>query len=116
MEIAKEFQVENQLIGITSDNEAKMIAATRQIGESLELSAFQHYRCAAYILNLVVNAAFETCIIPQSVKKLRNFINMVRNFPKQMDKLKEYFKIHLIILILKYLFQMLLQDGTIHSI
>jgi hypothetical protein len=35
-----------------------MIAATRQIGESLELSAFQHYRCPAHILNLSVSAAF----------------------------------------------------------
>ncbi|RGB43047.1 hypothetical protein C1646_783168 [Rhizophagus diaphanus] len=45
-----------------------MIAATRQIKETLELSTFQHYRCAAHILNLVVNAALETHIIPQSVK------------------------------------------------
>ncbi|UZO26221.1 uncharacterized protein OCT59_018462 [Rhizophagus irregularis] len=44
LEITNEFQVTNQLIGITSDNEAKMIAATRQIKETLELSTFQHYR------------------------------------------------------------------------
>ncbi|GBC48818.1 zinc finger BED domain-containing protein RICESLEEPER 2-like [Rhizophagus irregularis DAOM 181602=DAOM 197198] len=93
LEITNEFQVTNQLIGITSDNEAKMIAATRQIKETLELSTFQHYRCAAHILNLVVSAALEIHIIPQSVKKLRNFISTVRNSPKQMDKLKEYFRV-----------------------
>ncbi|CAG8746722.1 8101_t:CDS:2, partial [Rhizophagus irregularis] len=70
-----------------------MIAATRQIKETLELSTFQHYRCAAHILNLVVSAALEIHIIPQSVKKLRNFISTVRNSPKQMDKLKEYFRV-----------------------
>jgi hAT family C-terminal dimerisation region/Domain of unknown function (DUF4413) len=93
LEIVNEFQVTNQLIGITSDNEAKMIAATRQIGESLDLPAFQHYRCAAHILNLVVSAAFETHTIPQSIKKLRYFISTIRNSPKQMDKLKEYFRV-----------------------
>src|SRR3954452_19401559 len=68
-----------------------MIAATRKIKENLELSDFQHYRCIAHILNLVVKAALETNNIP--IKKLRIFISTVRNSPKQMDKLKEYFRI-----------------------
>ncbi|GES77989.1 zinc finger BED domain-containing protein RICESLEEPER 2-like [Rhizophagus clarus] len=41
----------------------------------------------------IVGAAFNTNIIPESVKKLRTFISTVRNSPKQMDKLKEYFRI-----------------------
>ena len=44
-------------------------------------------------MNLIVEAAFLTSIIPEPVKKLRTFISIVRNSPKQMDKLKEYFKI-----------------------
>ncbi|GBB94703.1 hypothetical protein RclHR1_00240051 [Rhizophagus clarus] len=35
LNITKEFQIENQLIGITSDNEAKIIVATRQIRENI---------------------------------------------------------------------------------
>src|ERR1043165_7989076 len=70
-----------------------MIAATRLIKEHLESSVFQHYRCAAHLLNLIVKAALETDIIPQPIKKLRNFISTVRNSSKQMDKLKEYFRI-----------------------
>ena len=93
LEIANEFQITNHLIGITSDNEAKMIAATRYIKESLESPTFQHYRCIAHVLNLVVGAALEINIIPQSIKKLCNFISTVRNSPKQMDKLKEFFRI-----------------------
>ena len=42
---------------------------------------------------MVVKAALETDIIPQPIKKLCNFISTVRNSPKQMDKLKEYFRI-----------------------
>jgi len=46
-----------------------------------------------HILNLVVKAALETNNIPSPIKKLRIFISTVRNSPKQMDKLKEYFRI-----------------------
>jgi len=44
-------------------------------------------------LNLIVEVALSTGIISESVKKLRIFISIVRNSSKQMDKLKEYFKI-----------------------
>jgi hypothetical protein len=93
IEIVTELKIESRLISITSDNEAKMLAATREIKTALNLSEFSHYRCAAHILNLVVGAALSTSIIPEPVKKLRIFISTVRNSPKQMDKLKEYFRI-----------------------
>jgi hypothetical protein len=93
VEVVTELKIENRLIGITSDNEVKMLAATREIKTALSLSEFQHYRCSAHILNLVVGAALNTSIIPASVKKLRTFISTVRNSPKQIDKLKEYFRI-----------------------
>ena len=70
-----------------------MIVTTRKIEEDFELSDFQHYRCTAHVLNLVVKAALETNNIPLPIKKLRTFISTVRNSPKQMDKLKDYFKI-----------------------
>ena len=44
-------------------------------------------------MNLIVEAALLTGIISEPVKKLKTFISIVRNFPKQMDKLKKYFKI-----------------------
>ena len=44
-------------------------------------------------MNLIVEVALSTGIISELVKKLRTFISIVRNSPKQMDKLKEYFKI-----------------------
>ena len=48
----------------------------------------------AHVLNLVVKAGLdETDRISTIIKKLRVFISTVRNSPKQMDKLKDYFKI-----------------------
>ncbi|GBB83554.1 hypothetical protein RclHR1_10250005 [Rhizophagus clarus] len=91
IEVVIELKIENRYIGITSDNEVKMLAATREIKITLNLSEFHHYRCSAHILNLVVGVAFNTNIISESVKKLRTFISIVRNSPKQIDKLKEYF-------------------------
>jgi len=85
--------IRNRLIEITSDNEAKMISTTKRIGLELNLQEFQHYRYIAHVLNLIVEVALSTGIISEPVKKLRTFISIVRNSPKQMDKLKEYFKI-----------------------
>ena len=93
LEIASELQITNRLIGITTDNEAKMVAAVRQIGENLELPTFSHYRCIAHVLNLIVKAAIDTNNIPLPIKKLRTFVSIIRNSPKQMDKLKEFFRI-----------------------
>lgn len=93
LKITDELNITSRLIGITTDNEAKMLAAVRKIKENLELPNFQHYRCMAHILNLVVKAGLETDSISILIKKLRIFISTVRNSPKQMDKLKDYFKI-----------------------
>ncbi|CAB4419542.1 unnamed protein product [Rhizophagus irregularis] len=93
IKIVSELNIADRLIGITSDNEAKMLAATQLIKEDLNLSEFRHYRCAAHILNLAVEAALNTSIVPNCVKKLRIFISTVRNSPKQMDKLKEFFQV-----------------------
>ena len=68
-----------------------MIARVHLIKENLELSVFQHYHCAAYILNLVVGAALETNIIPRVVKKLHNFISIVRNSSKTNGQIKGVF-------------------------
>ena len=44
-------------------------------------------------MNLAVEAALNTSIVPEPIKKLRIFVSTVRNSPKQMDKLKEYFQV-----------------------
>ena len=93
VEVMNNLNIENRLIGITNDNEAKMISATKRIGLELNLQEFQHYRCTAHVLNLIVEAVLSTGIISEPVKKLKTFISIIRNSPKQMNKLKEYFKI-----------------------
>jgi hAT family C-terminal dimerisation region/Domain of unknown function (DUF4413) len=93
LKITDKLNITSRLIGITTDNEVKMLSAVRKIKENLELPNFQHYRCTAHVLNLVVKAGLETDRISTLIKKLRVFISTVRNSPKQMDKLKDYFKI-----------------------
>ena len=73
LKITDDLNITNRLIGITTDNEAKMIVATRKVKESLELSGFKHYRCIAHILNLIVKAAFETNFI-LTVYLLKNYV------------------------------------------
>ena len=106
LEILNDLNMSNRLLGITSDNEAKMIAATKKIGLDLNLQEFQHYRYAAHVLNLAVQAALSVGTIPESLKKLRAFISIIRHSPKQIDKLKEYFRIE------EIAFKMPLPDNT----
>ncbi|GBC23647.1 zinc finger BED domain-containing protein RICESLEEPER 2-like [Rhizophagus irregularis DAOM 181602=DAOM 197198] len=75
IKIVSELNIADRLIGITSNNEAKMLAVTRLIKEDLNLSEFCHYHCAAHISNLAVEAALNTSIVPNCVKKLRIFIS-----------------------------------------
>ncbi|CAB4489353.1 unnamed protein product [Rhizophagus irregularis] len=75
IKIVSELNIADRLIGITSNNEAKMLAVTRLIKEDLNLSEFRHYHCAAHISNLAVEAALNTSIVPNCVKKLRIFIS-----------------------------------------
>jgi len=104
----------NHLIGIISDNEAKMIFATKRIGLKLNLQEFQHYCCITHVLNLIVEAALSTDIISELVKKLKTFISIVRNSPKQMDKLKSILKLKM--LLLKCHFLIVQLGETIHTI
>ena len=85
VKIVSKLKIENRLIGITSDNETKMLAITWKIGTALNLPGFWHYHYAAHVLNLAVGAAFNTRIIPGPVKKLCIFISIIRNSPKQME-------------------------------
>ena len=71
LQITDRLNLSSQLIGITTDNEAKMLAAVRKIKENLEIPMFRHYHCTAHILNLVVKAALETNNISIIIKKLR---------------------------------------------
>jgi hypothetical protein len=93
LKITDKFNITSRLIGITTDNEAKMLAAVRKIKENVELPIFQHYRCTAHVLNLIVKAGLETNHISILIKKLRVFISTIRNSSKQMDKLKDYFRL-----------------------
>jgi len=114
VEVMNNLNIENRLIGITNDNEAKMISATKRIGLELNLQEFQYYHYTAHILNLIVEAALSIGIISELVKKLKTFISIVRNSPKQMDKLKSILKLKM--LLLKCHFLIVQLGETIHTI
>ena len=82
IEIVNNLNIANRLIGITSDNEAKMIAATKKIGIELDLQGFQHYHYAAHILNLVVEIVLSADVISELLKKLKIFISIIRHSSK----------------------------------
>ncbi|CAG8814902.1 5046_t:CDS:1, partial [Racocetra fulgida] len=47
-------KITNKLLGITTDNAQSMIAAGRELKQSLNNHELVHQQCAAHILNIVV--------------------------------------------------------------
>ncbi|CAB5210824.1 unnamed protein product [Rhizophagus irregularis] len=89
IKIVLELNIADRLIGITSDNEAKMLVVTRLIKEDLNLSEFCHYHCAAHILNLAVEAALNTNraleIKPLLAHLVSNLTSLSNNWPNEEE-------------------------------
>lgn len=85
-----EFNLTDQILGLTSDNASNIISAGRQISLTLNnnnnANGFQHYRCCAHILNLAVQAGLakqETII-----SKLRIFLKKIRKSSLLLEDLQ----------------------------
>ncbi|CAG8579081.1 2591_t:CDS:2, partial [Scutellospora calospora] len=83
------FKIIQNIMGLTTDNDASMIVAGRELQvalSSLENNNFVHCRCAAHILNIAVKHGMqlETIII----EKVRNFIKKVRHSQLLCDSLR----------------------------
>ncbi|CAJ0746325.1 5423_t:CDS:2, partial [Entrophospora sp. SA101] len=89
LNIINEYNLLGKLIGLTSDNEAAMVAAGRTIEDELKANnntLFKHYRCAAHILNLAAKQGIE--IIDVEVSKVREVMSKIKNSVLLCDSLK----------------------------
>jgi hypothetical protein len=91
LQILGEFNINNNILALTTDNGSNMIACGSQLAVELDQEfdnmTFTHYRCAAHIINLAVKAGMNH--IGSEIKKLRQFVVKVKNSPLLLDKLSE---------------------------
>jgi hypothetical protein len=91
LQILEEFNINNNILALTTDNGSNMIACGSQLATELDEKfnnmAFTHYRCAAHIINLAVKAGMN--YVGNEIKKLCQFVVKVKNSPLLLNKLSE---------------------------
>ncbi|CAG8488870.1 12482_t:CDS:2 [Cetraspora pellucida] len=88
----KEFKITRNIFRLTTDNDANMIVAERELQVallSLGNNEYMHYRCVAHILNIAVKHGMQLKTI--IIEKIRNFIKKNNTFLmlQKFDKMKE---------------------------
>ena len=93
--LLQEFNLNNRIISLTTDNGSNMLACGRDLANELEICfcnlSFSHKRCAAHIINLAVKAGMKH--LDTSIMKLRRFVIKIRNSQVLLDDLKSICRI-----------------------
>lgn len=86
----EEFNINDRVISLTTDNGGNMVACGRDLAIELDKEfsnlSFNHYRCAAHIINLAVKAGLKC--VDSAIIKLRQLVIKVRNSQKLIDDLR----------------------------
>ena len=92
MRVLREFNISNNIIALTTDNDSAMLACGKEIADAFdnEISSmdFSHYRCAAHVLNLGVKKGLKT--VDNSVIKARKIIKIIKNSTRLCDSLRAF--------------------------
>ncbi len=93
--LLQEFNLNNRVLSLTTDNGSNMLACGRELANELEACfcnlTFSHKRCAAHIINLAVKAGMKH--LDSSIIKLRKFVVKIRNSQVLLDDLKSICRI-----------------------
>jgi len=88
--LLQEFNLNNRIISLTTDNGSNMLACGRELANELEACfsnlTFSHKRCAAHIINLAVKAGMKH--LDASIIKLRKFVIKIRNSQVLLNDLR----------------------------
>ncbi len=89
----KDYNIGNKILAVTTDNAANMINFGRHLATMLadkfNNKEFMHFRCAAHILNLAVQAGLK--LINEPIEKARKFSSKIRNSQPLFEELKKIF-------------------------
>ena len=87
-----EFNILKKTLALTTDNELTMLICEKTIAKELayefDNQSFQHYRCLAHILNLVVQQGIE--IIDNKIIKIHKLIKKLKIHLKDVIDYENY--------------------------
>jgi hypothetical protein len=90
LSLLNEFQLENKILALTSDNASNIVLASSIVKDTLannfSNTSFQHIRCAAHIMNLAVKKGLN--LANRYLIKLRYFIKKIRKSALLIEDLK----------------------------
>ena len=94
-QLISEMHIENKVIAITTDNGSNIVSGCKKLMEHFnpnnEITKITHFRCAAHVLNLVVNEGLSS-YSNSYIKKLRKLIKKIRGSDLLIDDLKHIFQ------------------------
>ncbi len=83
----KEFNINDRVISLTTDNGSNMVACGRDLTIELDREfsnlSFKHYHCAAHIINLTIKA--ELKCVDSAIIKLQSMIKIMRTLFKSKN-------------------------------
>ncbi|CAG8809406.1 12805_t:CDS:2, partial [Racocetra persica] len=91
IQVLDQAKITKKLLGITTDNAYSMIAAGRELKETLDNYELVHQRCAAHILNIAIQHGLQLASI--TIKRVRDFVTKIRHSTRLSESLKTIYKL-----------------------
>ena len=95
LQLINEMNFNKKVLSLTIDNDATMILCDKSMTNEFDITwnnnEFNHFRYAAYILNIAINHGMQLKI--DVIDKVRTFINKIRHFTVFCDSLRSYCKV-----------------------
>src|SRR6266542_5913502 len=95
LQLIDEMNINGKVLYLTMDNDATMVLCdkhmTNKFGIVWNDSEFQHYRCAAHILNIAISHEMQLRV--RIIDKVKTFVNKIHHFTVLCDALCSYCKV-----------------------
>ncbi len=95
LQLIDEMNLNGKVLSLTTDNDATMVLCgkhmTNEFGIVWNDSEFQHYQCAAYVLNIAISHGMQLRV--RIIDKVRTFVNKIRHSTVLCDALRSYCKV-----------------------
>ncbi|CAG8575206.1 4374_t:CDS:2 [Ambispora gerdemannii] len=92
LQLLDEMNLNEKILALTTDNDSKMILCEKLITHKLDIEwnncEFQHYYCAAHVLNIAITHGMELSV--GIINKVRTFVTKIRNSTILCDILRSY--------------------------
>src|SRR6266540_1584307 len=95
LQLIDEMNLNGKILFLTTDNDTTMVLCgkhmTNEFGIVWNDSEFQHYQCAAYVLNIAISHEMQLRV--RIIDKVKTFVNKIHHSTVLCDALRSYCKV-----------------------